>query len=116
MCLFCSFLFQKIKTITQKQAHLVAHSSASIIALDIMLKNQKSNSLSLPLTIMNGYSYLLKVINKDTKSTDVDILCDFVENYVPSARIRVSAIIIPLVFTGIVFCMGKNKFFLFFLF
>lgn len=79
-----------MQEITKKELHIISHSSSAVLLFEMMLQNQKLDQNILTFTILNGSSCLIKHLNKDTTSSENDILCKFVAQYIPSAVDRVS--------------------------
>ena len=70
---------------------MIAVSSASILALEILMQDGKMmNPCVLTLSFLNGSTPFLKLVNRYSASAEIDILHAFVAHYIPSANGRVS--------------------------
>lgn len=87
--MFVSFFFQRIREITKNKAHVIAISSASVLALEMLIQDQKMDQSILTLTFLNSATSLLKLTNREGMSAENDILQAFVANYIPSATEKV---------------------------
>lgn len=87
----CCLILQKIQETTDKEVNIIAVSSSSTLALEMILQSQKSEKSIRTLTLLQGSLYLMKAASKDVERNtyEFDIICEFAEKYIPGSRQKV---------------------------